>query len=506
MFYALPVSAVSLPHARPHALRLLAGMCLWACSAWAFAATEPSMDYTVKAQDKLIILSGQLLTQPSDWTEVARVNALKNPNLIHPGQVLQIPLRLMSARMASAQLVSTQGDVQIAGQAATGTSSVSEGSEIQTGANSSAVLQLADGSRVTLLPNTLAALASSRHYAGRDASASGSTGWFSGLIRLSQGALQTLASKNQARATPLQIQTPTALVGVRGTEFRVAHGQVGQPLSRTEVLTGAVRADNRPQADSSATIHAELAAGQGALIDPTQPVIRVQNLPLAPDLSSVATDILKPEALWQLPPLRPGSAAYRVQIASDAAFHKILHDLLLPNADATLPMLPNGRWFARVREVLPNGLEGYDSVREVQVVQPPPPAPIPKPPLQWQLHNDKLHIGAGRALLEFSQEGLDTSHTLTATVTTNEPPYTRLHQVTAVGSSAPIFMALGPLLPAGNAVQVHFTVTQADGALVVPLSYRLQMPGNASLGWVQGVLQRIESPSLPEAAAEAAKP
>ncbi len=76
--------------------------------------------------------------------------------------------------------------------------------------------------RIQLLPGSEAEVIASREYALRDAKAQRSDSWFAGIVRLSQGAVETLASKLGLRAIPQQIQTPTTAIGVRGTRFRVA--------------------------------------------------------------------------------------------------------------------------------------------------------------------------------------------------------------------------------------------------------------------------------------------
>ena len=160
------------------------------------ATREPSIPYTVKPKDTLILLSNQLLEKPAAWPQVARFNRLKNPNVLSPGQILNIPLRLMKAQPVSGKIVSVFGGVQLAGlngaaKAEVG-SPVPEGSKLRTGDKSSAVIELADGSRITMPPGTQTELVTSRGYATRNAGVSGSTTWFSGLMRLAQGALERL--------------------------------------------------------------------------------------------------------------------------------------------------------------------------------------------------------------------------------------------------------------------------------------------------------------------------
>ena len=424
-------------------------------------AAEPSLPYTVKPKDKLIVLSVQILNNPQDWTEVARFNQLKNPNAITPGQVINFPTRLMKSQQVEGKVISTYGDVKLSGSAAAVGNPINEGSKLQTGVNSSAVVELADGSRITLLPNTLAELVTSRNYAGRDAASSGSTNLFSGLIRLAQGALDTLASKTARRATPLQIVSPTSTIGVRGTQFRVAYDDPVSKTTRTEVLEGLVRADNPAQ-----NVGVDLPQGKGAVLNPTSSDIKVADLLKAPDLSATPTDILKPLALWPMPAL-DGAKSYRVQIAIDDSFNKIVRDLVVTNGRADLANLPNGSWFARVRGIDANGLEGYDSAKAVQVVLPPPPF---VPPTQWRINTDRLDVVNGRHILQFSQQGLDASHTINAKVSLNNSPATPLTEAKAKGDTARITLDLGHLAPDAQ-LRLSLTVTQADGAKVIPLTY-----------------------------------
>ena len=443
------------------------------------APAEPSIPYTVKPRDKLIVLSADLLNRPADWPEVARFNRLKNPNAIKPGQTIQFPLRLMKAQPASGKVVSVFGDVQLSGSKAEVGVAVPEGSKLQTGANSSALIELADGSRITLLPNTLAELVTSRGYATRQADISGSATWFSGLVRLVQGAIDTVAAKGVKRARPLQIETATSLVGVRGTQFRVAYDDPTTQNARTEVLEGAVRADNTAQQSG-----AELAMGQGAMVSPAVKEIKVVDLLKAPDLSATPADILKPLALWPMPVLA-GAASFRVQVAIDESFSKIVRNLVVSTGSADLSSLANGSWFARIRGIDADGIEGYDSVKAVQVVLPPPPA---QPPTQWTLSGDRIDLVNGRHILQFSQMGLDASHTITATVTTTTPPYTRIAEATAKGDTPRVVMDLGNLEP-GAVLRLDLTVTQADGAKVIPRAY--QFTALSGWGWSEGALQAV---------------
>ena len=323
---------------------------------------EPTLTYTVKSSDKLMRLSAEILLNAQAWNEVARYNQLKNPNLIVPGQKLKIPVRFLKSQPVDGKIISAEGDVSLAGKPMQPGAAVGSGSQIKTAANSSAVIELADGSRIKLLPNSVAEIVNSRNYAMRDASASGSTTWFSGLMRLSSGALEALVSKNVSRASPLQIETPTSLVGVRGTEFRVAFEDPASGSARTEVIEGAVRADNPVQKAG-----ADLPMGMGAVIKPAETDVKAVKLLPAPDMSASSAEVMKPQASWAMPVL-PGAAAYRVQVASDAQFNKIVRDFKVSSgASAELASLSNGNWYARVRGIDAVGLEGYNTVKLIAI-------------------------------------------------------------------------------------------------------------------------------------------
>jgi LysM repeat protein len=158
------------------------------------SATEPSLPYTVKPKDKLIVLSKSLLVDTGSWPEVARFNQLKNPNMISPGQEVKIPLRLLKPLLANGKVISVEGDVKMGAQTMQAGAALPEGARLQTGANSSAVVELGDGSRVQILPNSIAQIITQRRYstdAAAQATGSASTTWFSGAIRLVQGTIDT---------------------------------------------------------------------------------------------------------------------------------------------------------------------------------------------------------------------------------------------------------------------------------------------------------------------------
>lgn len=281
---------------------------------------------------------------------------------------------------------------------------VPEGAYISIGPRGSAVLRLTDGSRVKLLPDSVASLAASRVAGARAAAAASPVsavssgelvnasmgasvaaqdGWFVGTMRLLRGSMEVLASK-ALRAKPLEVQTPTTVLGVRGTHYRVhlaelrAGAQAGAPqaamrrpgagwLTITEVLEGRVAA-------GAATV---LSAGQGARVG-AEGRPAVSPLPPAPDLSALPARFERPLVAWPA----PADAAVRVQVAGDAGFDAIVLDQqVAAGAPVRIDGLADGIWHVRMRHISAAGLAGTDAVGrfELDARPEPPPTVAPRP-------------------------------------------------------------------------------------------------------------------------------
>ena len=424
--------------------------------------SEPSLSYTVKPSDKLIRLSRDMLVSTQAWNEVAKYNRLKNPDVIIAGQKLDIPLRYLKSQAATGKIISAEGDASLGGQPMQAGAPVGDGSQLKTGVNSSAVIELGDGSRIKLLPNSVAQIVTNRNYAVRDASVSGSTTWFSGLMRLSAGALEALASKNTQRATPLQIETPTSLVGVRGTEFRVAFDDPAQQSARTEVIEGKVRADNPAQQSG-----ADLPTGTGAVVKPTEKEVKVVTLLPAPDLAAIPAEVLKPKGAWPMPVLA-GASSYRVQVSSDEQFDKIVRDLKVTTASVDLASLANGNWFARVRGIDGVGLEGFNSVKLIAVKD--------APPTEWRVSYSSLSVADGKTVLSWVGLQSNGQPLVASSYSVLLARDQALSQTVLNAEGNAPRLDLGELKPGIYYLRLRSKLSQ--GSTLDSETYRLEVPGN----------------------------
>ncbi len=348
---------------------LCVGVVLSALQAGAYAADEPTLALTISKRDTLIGLSRRVLIEPAAWREVAALNRLRNPDVLVSGQVLQVPLRLLRWTPADARLASTSGDVRIDGKAAAALDTVREGQAVETGADGSAVLELADQSRIKLAPSSLAeVLAARRHANSADAVSGTSDGLFAGALRLLRGSVEVFATK-VLRAKPLEVSTPTAVAGVRGTQYRVGYDAAPDRSSRVEVIEGKVRFDAATVAGG-----ADVAAGFGASVDARSSVPVVARLLDAPDLSAAPQRFERPIVRFTL---AQETQPLRIQVAADPAFDRMVRDLRIDaGAEVRIAGLDDGAWHLRARRIDPRGVEGFDATRPfVLKARPEPPAP-----------------------------------------------------------------------------------------------------------------------------------
>ncbi len=449
---------------------------IFCCSGLVLAqpAKEPSLPYTVKSTDTMSRFGREVLVSPKAWQEVAKFNQLKDANVISIGQRLNIPLRLLKSTPANGEVVSAEGNVTSKSGALQVGSVIGDASTIQTAANSSAVIELGDGSRIKILPNSLAEVVANRNYAlkGGAGAAGGSSNWFSGLVRLTQGTLEAVASKAVQRATPLQIQTPTSLVGVRGTAFRVAFDDPTTKSARTEVIEGNVRADNPAQG-----VGADLPLGTGAVIKPLEKEVKVAMLLPAPDLSALSSDVLKPLASFVMPALA-GASAFRLQVSSDEKFDKIVRDLKIDTAAADLSTLPNGAWFARVRGIDAAGLEGFDSVKLIAVKDG-----------QWRVTDSSISLVNGKAVLSWAGQ-LASGQVMPAdgfTAVLASDAALAQNALTVVGTNSQTSLVLGDLKPGVYYIRLQSSAGPNKGLSSQTL--RFELSGN----WGQTVFAQTSA-------------
>ena len=314
--------------------------------------------YRVQPGDTLIALTEAWLAPPHGWRELQKLNRVEDPLRLMPGSTLRMPVAWLRRTAGVAEVLFVRGEVSRQRgrdiEALAAGSTLQSGDRIRTGAQSSASLRFADGSRLLIPPDSELALEQLLEL-GRDALPA---------VRLEvvKGGADNQITPNAQRLPLYELRTPHVNLGVRGTEFRV---QASAERSRVQVLSGAVRADG---------LGPDLAAGQGLLAEGASR--SVAPLLPAPELAALPrADRLPLQFQWAATP--PGAVAWRAQLHARDGADALLLDARVDRPRVAWPEareLPDGDYTLRLRGIDARGQEGAaaDAVVQLQARPEPP--------------------------------------------------------------------------------------------------------------------------------------
>ncbi|MCZ4303917.1 FecR domain-containing protein [Zoogloeaceae bacterium G21618-S1] len=321
-------------------------------------AADDAVTYVVQPGDTLIGLGKTLLENPDRWPTVQRLNAVADPYRIPIGRSLRIPVTLLRKEPRAARVVHVSGGASADGQPLAVDQKVSEGARLVTPAEGFMTLELPDGSRLTLQPQSDVRIDALHGFKGVDDVQRAT-------FDVRQGRIETEVKPQAGPAARYRIHTPTAIIGVRGTSFRVA-SESGQTRAEMRSGTVAVRGD-KPGREIA------LKQGFGLVARAGQPLAAPVPLLPAPDLAGMATRYERPVMRVQLAPV-VGAVGYRGQVAQDAGFTRIVAETQAAVPDLKIAGLPDGAYYLRVRAYDSRGLEGRDADLAVRLkARPEPP-------------------------------------------------------------------------------------------------------------------------------------
>lgn len=328
--------------------------------------------YTVKLNESYARIQQQYLASYNSIAVLAKYNKHPEDKKLQPNQVLNIPLKLLKKQAKPVEVVLVAGDVSLLAnkqkstKVLTANSLLNQGDEVKTGTNSIAKLRFADASEVDVQPNANMQILQSFQYAGQ--------GDIIIQLKLTQGRTEVKANPNRNFDSRFQIETPSAVAAVRGTEFRV--GAEGA-LALQETLAGEV---------------AFLASGEEVLLTkgfgsaaeqgraPLPPIV----LPAAPDVSQFATIVDSVPVQFTLMP-QTDAVAWVSQLALDAEFTKIINaqTVLAANNQQSAVLdfadLADGQYYLKLRAKEVNGLQGNDALHAFKVMARPFPPNLVAP-------------------------------------------------------------------------------------------------------------------------------
>jgi hypothetical protein len=336
---------------------------------WVLAQTEAAdadWRYRIVPGDTLITLTEAWLAPPKTWRDLQKLNRVPDPLRLMPGSTLRMPVAWLKREAGVAEAVFVKGDVQrlrgAGSEALAAGATLRSGDRIRTGAQASASLRFADGSRLLLPPDSEVALEQLLVLGRRAIPAV--------RLELARGGADHRVAPNAQRVPLYELRTPHVNLGVRGTEFRV---QTAEAASRMQVLSGAVHADG---------LKADVVAGQGLLADGA--ARSVAPLLPAPDLGGLTplAERLPLRLAWTGGPA--GAATWRAQLYARGDFDRLLLDAHVGEPVASWPEareLADGDYTLRVRAIDARGQEGLAADADVRLqARPEPPfiqAPAP---------------------------------------------------------------------------------------------------------------------------------
>ena len=214
------------------------------------------------------------------------------------------------------------------------------GDVLQTYEQSFISLRLGDGTVSTLPSNSRIELARSSRSVAR--------------FVLQKGTVESGVRKNDAaRKNTFEIQIPNAIVGVRGTHFRVHYEQ---NYSTAEVSDGTVWVQPR-HVD---VCHAPLVikAGEGARLDNLSGVVAAYLLP-APQLIGQENAQKNELVAFTVAPVA-GAVRYHAQVAADEGFLDVQTEVFSDSPNVVLKdeSLRNGFYYVKLTAIDETGLEG----------------------------------------------------------------------------------------------------------------------------------------------------
>ena len=312
--------------------------------------SQPEWVYSVRPGDNLIHFARQHLINPDDWKTLQRLNKVNNPYRMQIAKKLRVPIHLIKQLPAPVEVVLATGQAGIlnannailpvvAGQ------KLGAGTNLKTGENSKLSIKFADGSIVSMQPNSILKLDTLSVYSGG--------GMVDATLRLQQGKLETEANPEHRIGNQMQIITPTAVAAVRGTKFRVS---TSDAVVTQETLEGAVALQ---AAGSEVAVNkgfGSLSEGGGAPLPPVEllqaPVLI--DLPIKFEVLPVNFNL----------PAQDGAAAWLGKLSDDPKFNTLVGEKLSQNSILSFNDIPDGKYFLKVRARDKKGLEGYDAVHE----------------------------------------------------------------------------------------------------------------------------------------------
>ncbi|GLI37086.1 FecR domain-containing protein [Geobacter hydrogenophilus] len=310
------------------------------------AHAGPLVGITVAPGDTLRTLCRQHLENPDSCREIYRLNHMRNPDLIRPGQRVMVPAELLRGIPAEGVVSFVTGEVRYyraageEGRPPQVGESLEEGGRLETGGDGTVEVTFGDGSSFLLKPDSVLSLVRSRQKGDE---------FVLRNLFLKTGRVLSRIRKATGHEQRYNIRTPSAVAGARGTEFRVSVDE--EETTRSEVLAGtvAVEAMRREvmlhEGEGTGVRKGEIPAPPRPLLPPPRPLgvsPVYKSEPVRIGFSTVA-----------------GANALRATLARDGEMRAVVRERVMPVGEAfEVSGLDDGSYFLQATSIDEKGLEG----------------------------------------------------------------------------------------------------------------------------------------------------
>ena len=332
--------------------------------------SDPNIGKSVNSQEswRYIVLKGdsfekiyqQYLARRANILALSQLNKHKLTKKLQPGQVLTIPISMLKKIPMTTEVITATGEVLMNKSASNEASALqvgeklTEGASLRTGKNSVCKLRFADGTVTKIQGNANLTIESSYKYAG--------IGTYVIHLKQIKGRTETSANPNHQPGNSIQIETPSAVAAVRGTEFRVS---AESDATLEETLEGLVALKGAQQ-------EVMIAKDFGSKVEkdkaPSAPVSLLE----APDVASLPKEFNRMPVVFNIQPLK-NAAAYQVQLSRDAHFSQLITEQAIQRNSEELTKiefnnLVEGKYYLKLRAEDSQGLQGKDAIHEFNIL------------------------------------------------------------------------------------------------------------------------------------------
>jgi hypothetical protein len=296
--------------------------------------------------DTLLELCHRYLESPGQCRRVARLNRLRNPDLILPGQELVMPAELLKSTPVAGLVSFIKGTVvqespgQGARQPLLANAPVQQGMRIYTGKESSVEITYDDGTSFYLRPESSLSLVRSRKLVD------------SSMVRdffLHTGEIINRIRRATGEEQRYNIRTPSAVAGARGTVYKVAVDPA--ETTRSGVLQGKIAVSAMEQ---TVTVK----EGEGSVTPKGSPPLPPRRL-LPPPVPSQLQQIYRSDSFQIRVSGVEEAAAMRVMLTRDAGMKDVVREgVIKPGDPFDVTGLADGIYWLQALSIDQVGIEG----------------------------------------------------------------------------------------------------------------------------------------------------